>query len=870
VRADEVQLAALRECEQVRLILVQFRSSIGADPPELFLQQDAKGARFEWKRTSQIKDRADRFWSVLNSVRDTGLFGPALSLIAFPEYAVPKEAHVGLQAYADESNCIVVPGSFYETDPTSDVAHNNVTCIYIPHAASPIKIVKRHGFQEEAEALAVSDKLPNIVHLIGGNKEVPKFSITVAICRDYLMPYKLTEQNQYTSVLDWANPGLNLVIMCSSQMSLFEGRGAFDVRGLPGARRITALCNVAGIGIEGKNVVGSAILGPRADPDSGVGDIIESLRGEEEGLIVGDLLLTNPELARVEWKPDKKVFVPVKRAEKFRINNIEDAAGRTTITLTQIEEPAPAERGVWHPAFLEHLDLRVVMELFTTRQYERLKDAIDHKKIKYVSAFAIEGKYDILIRYYTPARVKPSFRETLFSTLDKDEFDEIFAEDEESAQIVIAPEHIIKFRTMPVRQKAQDKRAWSRRRSAIEKLIPTNRANRRRRKLLERICRLSRNWNDPKYSQPERDEVSDVFFDSREQVPPISSYDTGRTNLREKYVLISVGDPTKRREFETEVINKRLLPLPEVRSIYRINDNIDGTHFDYWIDIFAEPWENAEIVLGIGSWGNDLNLPTGTRTMEVLKFHLLESVEGVHATDHGHEVHLFLADTRRIDEEIWSVVSSPDQARQDVQFLQTCSMGWYDQQDAPEGPDADRLRRSVRQFYCYLFWGNVADDIRKRSDLLMRAGAAWHSIFQHVEAQYTVILAKHTNYAGKGDVWKFVATFLKDKGVKSELVDGIGSSVVELVFQFVRNDSSFSKFPLPIGTVGEATRYYKDKISRFRNKMAHANESVDYLQVLPHQKMPDGWDIDEIVLITARLIELLNAGQQCLDEMTKP
>jgi hypothetical protein len=509
------------------------------------------------------------------------------------------------------------------------------------------------------------------------------------------------------------------------------------------------------------------------------------------------------------------------------------------------------------------------MDLFTTREYERLKDAIDHKQIKYVSAFSIEGKYDLLIRYYKTTHTKPHFRDTLFTTLPTDDFNEIF--DVENAQIVVKPENIIKYRTIPVVQKYQDERAWNRRRTSIEKLIPTNRANRRRRMFLERISRLSRDWNDQKYTQIDRDEVSTVFFEAREQVPPISSYDTGRTHLREKYILISIGEPNKRREFESEIINKKLLPLPQVRSIYRINDDVDGARFDYWVDVFAEPWEIAEIVLGISSWGNNLKLPTGTRTMEVLKFHLLESVEGVHATDFGHEVYLFLADTRRIDEEIWTAVSSPDQARQDVQFLQACSMGWYDQQDAPEGPEAERLRHNARSFYCYVFWGNVTDDERRRSDLLLKAGSAWSSMFQCLEAQFGAILGKYTKHDGVGEVWKFAATYLKNIGVSPDLVNPIGASVVELVFQLVRNDASFGDFPVPSGGIGEATRFYKEKLARFRNKMSHANECVDYLQVFPKRKKADGWETDEITEITARLIELLNAGQQCLNAMmSKP
>jgi hypothetical protein len=867
VWAVEHQLAALKGCEEVRLILVQFRSSIKADPPELELQQDSKGSRYEWKHASQIHNRVSRFWSTLSAIRDKGLFGHGLTLIAFPEYAIPKEAHAGLQSYVDQHNCIIVPGSFYETDQTSLLSKNNVCCIYAPNTTEPIQIVKQNGFQEEQDALVVSDRVPNVMHLIGENKIIPKFSISVAICRDYLVPYEIDSSQRYVSLLDWANPGLNVVIMCSSQMSLFESRGAFDVRGLPGERRITALCNVAGVGIEGRNVVGSAILGPRSDPDSGLGDIIESLRGEEEGIIVGDLLLNNPELARVEWKPDKKLFVPIKRTEKFRINDMRDLAGQPTIALTGIEEPAPVERGVWHPAFLEHLDLRIVIDLFITRQYEQMKEAIDHKQIKYVSAFSVEGKYDLLVRYYKSAHTRSSFRDTLFTTLTADQFGDIFGD--ENTQIVIAPEDIIKYRTIPVLQNYQDKRAWSRRRTAIEQLIPTNRANRRRRKFLERISRLSRNWNDPRYNQSDRDEVSAVFFESREQVPPISSYDTGRTHLREKHILISIGEANKRREFESEIINKKLIPLHQVRSIYRINNDVDGTRFDYWVDVFAEPWEIAEIVLGIGSWGNKLKLPTGTRTMEVLKFHLMESVEGVHAIDLGHEVYLFLADTRRIDEEIWSAVSSPDQARQDIQFLQTCSMGWYDQQDAPEGQDAERLRRNVRSFYCYLFWGNVTDDPEKKSDLLLKAGAAWASIFQHVEAQYAAILGKYTRHDGSGEVWKHAATFLKNVGVSAELLNPIGSSVVELVFQILRNDPNFNLLPLPPGGVGKATRFYKEKVARFRNKMIHANECVDYLHILPRCKKLDGWEINEIIEITAGLIELLNGAQHCRQAMMR-
>lgn len=851
------RVGVLDNCEEVGLVLVQFGSPFTGDRPELDQQHDYKGDRLHWKEKEHVQNRLDRFRALLNKLVSQDVFSPTVpAIVAFPEYSIPKEAHEGLQDFVNANNCILIPGSYYEDREDSALFRNNVCIIYLPNQR-PISIIKKHGFRAEQDALSVRADVPSIAHLIGSNSHLPQFSVSVAICRDYLMPYGTAANGSFSSLLDWQHSGLNLVVMCSAQMSLFEARAAFDIRGLPGPRRITALCNCSGYGIEGRPVTGSAIIGPKENPDDSVGDVIESLRGDQEGILTTVLHLNNSELARVEWKPDKKLFVPIKRVFKYSTAFLRDDADQMEVQLDEIKESGPMQRGVWHPAFLTHIERRIVMHLFPTRQYERVKEVVDNKRIRGVTALAVEGKHDVLFRYYKAGDSAPNLPESYYSTLTPSEFADIFDVNQQVA-IVVQPEDIIKFRSIPIVTKSADPKSWNDRMEKIAALIPKNFAHPRRSDLLAKASKLAQDWNDPSISETERKRLAPVFFDKREAMLPVSSYESGRINFREKYILVSVGttDETKLKQFELEIVTQWLLPMDEVRSIYHISKNIESVHFDYWVDVYAEPWRIAEIVLGISARGYRLKLYTGTRTMEVLKFYTTESNQGIHTTDFGRTIELFLYDSRKVDEQIASRASA-EEFGSALSFLTKCSEAWYQQHEAPEGPRAKALTDDIRKFYAYLFWGNIERERDVKEEHLIKAGTAWGEIFQHLEVQFEFILRRHLRCSDQDDVWAQSELRLRQLEVSDKELAFMRKNAAQLVFAMARKDVSFI-WSLP-SSISETLETYSKRLAPFRNKMIHAQQAIVYLQVFTTPKrLQDGWTIDQIVSLTADLISLVN------------
>jgi hypothetical protein len=84
--------------------------------------------------------------------------------------------------------------------------------------------------------------------------------------------------------------------------------------------------------------------------------------------------------------------------------------------------------------------------------------------------------------------------------------------------------------------------------------------------------KLSKNWNDPNVSEADRRELAPIFFETRESAFATHAYERGTDPRRQKYFLIAVeaSSQIKRHEFETRIIEQMLIPLAEVRSIYRI------------------------------------------------------------------------------------------------------------------------------------------------------------------------------------------------------------------------------------------------------------------------------------------------------------
>jgi predicted amidohydrolase len=866
VRSIPADIKAFHGQQQIRLILVQVRSPFEGRPAELELQEDVRGTRFSWKHSRHVDLRIAKARATLAQLKAHNYFGADVTIVAFPEYSLPKQFHKDLQAFVDENNCVLIPGSYYEDDPNDELHRHNVCVIYQP-GGDPIRIAKKHGFRAEQKALADTDLLPNVVHLRGSNEAIGSFSVSVFICRDYLAPFGVVD-TRHMSLLDMDAPGINLVVMCSSQMTLFEGRAALDLRGVAGPRRLVALCNCAGTGIEGQMVSGSAILGPRDEFVAANGDVIEALKGEGEGIIVADVRLDNREFARIELKPDKTVTVPVRNCHRISTTYREDGAGAIEVSFRTEKDSSAAERGVWHPAFLECIDRKIVIHLLTMKRTRAVQSALENDEIRHVSAMVVEGKHDLLLRYYmTGGSSRKSFLDTNYTKLSQPRFDEYFDADKE-ALIVVEPRDMIKYRTVPIESSnnAAGKRAWSERSQKIRKLIPPYFSHGRRRRILRLASKLSKNWHDPNVSEADKRELAPIFFEAQEAAFATHAYERGTDPRRQKFILIALEASSKRHEFETKIIEQMLMPLAEVRSIYRIAAEVDGQKFDYWVDVVAPPWRIAEIVIGIGSAANDIEVEAGTRTTEVLKYYLGDSVEGVHATDFGSEIRLFLEETRNVNPELandW--LPNEDERDRTYEILSSCSKAWYEQTEtiAGESASAELVSNQAKRFYAFFFWGNVARR-ELRDDYLRQAGAAWNGIYQHMEKRFKEIVAAYVVPQSGEDLWGAARRRLAELKIDDTEIRAIRTQPLQQVFHFSRKDPSFPF--LKGGDLTKTINAVKDGITPFRNDTAHADQRIELLTVA-HTPPGDKWSRERIIQVTADLIDLANLAEDCLAKL---
>ena len=292
----------------IRVALVQLRSPFAGPRPDLkLLDLETIGPpRFVWSDKIAI---ARRVAAANESLKFLKTFRP--HLIAFPEYAVPKECHSHLQEYADDCDCILVPGSYYDDDTNSIRYQNNVSRIFIPRQES-VYVIKHDRFGDEERVLSKERPAPNIAHLTWRSSIGSPMGVSVFICRDYLRPY----DPNHTSLLDWDRPGLNLVIMHAAQTELFDAQAGLDVRRLRGKGRFVALCNCAGITNETR-FRGSALLGPTKDSRRKEGDLIERLPSELEGVLTAELDLSKVQLDEI--RPDKTEHDPLGTVRRYHL-----------------------------------------------------------------------------------------------------------------------------------------------------------------------------------------------------------------------------------------------------------------------------------------------------------------------------------------------------------------------------------------------------------------------------------------------------------------------------------------------------------------------------------------------------------------------
>jgi predicted amidohydrolase len=674
--------------------------------------------------SSQAEDaRRKKVETILETLRPR-----QYDVLVFPEYSVPESLHTGdlLQHYADSKNCIVIPGTFSPTVNSNfaDYTRNNICRIFIPNQ-QPLLIAKKELHPDEEKFVASGAGVSNAARLIWKPPNRDQVSISVFICRDYLKPFRKTQDTQMISELDWTREGLNIVLMESKETGVFLGRAAIEIRRLRGPGKIVLLANSARNGGE----LATAIIGPSPDRKAEFGDVVESVPADSEGILSSDI-----SLSKVEYRitrPDKTIISPI---QNTRIDLLSTEIN-DTIQLNPLPKHGPRlRRGVWHPALLSVLERKVVISLFQTRRLRPIRETFK-SHVSSVYAGIVRGFDDIMVRRYD--RDEGPYLDYPFSVLNHEEQANLLGKLTDT--ISVQPNGILKYRGCKF-----DPAFWNRERAILGELLENERS---RESLIETIAALAEDWDNPQISESIKEEVS-VAFDGRVEATIPLDQDVSN-GIREAYVLIGLSNQQDLALFRQKFLG-RLLDDENVRELFY--PIATGLPFQYMLKLKCTQSKADEIVLKLRDDAERSNLEIGTRTFEVMEYLQKESVIGLADANVTAEVKLFFSALQRVDSQASRNLNLKPKTQQ---FLQVASA--YARQRTVAINIARELIEDLSTLYCNLYFGNfiqAAPDRQRR--YLQNAHAGFSALFQFAERRAEEKMSALFNVRGRPEIFEEV------------------------------------------------------------------------------------------------------------------
>lgn len=601
----------------------------------------------------------------------------------------------------------------------------------------------------------------------GGRQEL---SINVFLCRDYLAPYDSDHRSQH----DWDRNGLNLVIMRSLEVRLFEGQAGLEIRRLRGPGKFVALCNCASKTDD--QATGSALIGPTSRRRSG--DVIDRLPAGQEGLLTAEMDLDRVE--HVIVRPDKTEHDPLRSIARY---SLRESAANGRVNFEPLKEPIAEQRGVWHPAYLEFLGREIVMRLASTRRASEVRKHFENEQVRLVSAAALVGVHDYLFRSYDLTGHQGDFFGPPYWAHP---VGELFHDKE---VLIVKPKDIWKYRTLKIEQTG-----WVASKKAIERLIPLNLTDPERRKRIQAIGRLSRNWNDPEVSLELRKLLEPVFV-GQEEAPALGP--TAGNFLRQRYIMISIHSRSPRdwESFQREILGW-LVEVDQVRSIYRtVHEGLP--HFDVWLDVVSEPYATDALTKELQLRCDKHGIDVGLRSMEVMEYLALESVEGIYPTDLGITFRNFFGAVREATPSL-----NLDMDLVGVHQPLACRFGeeYCQQSDMLQYLEDAALSDHHLRFYGGLFAWNFSNGKRDEA-VLKEARNRWSEMYRTMEQRWD-------------DVTRRVDLAAIKANLRPETAEAVGKNPLRLLFHVVPEE-------LFGGGVKELKTKLGNKFFEFRNDITH-------------------------------------------------
>lgn len=658
-------------------------------------------------------------------------------VIVFPEYCVPKEAHLQIDfpRLAAENNCILIPGSYFEDDAARPPLHSeaenprhafrqNICHIYLPDSKI-ITIGKIHEAPGEKGFLPATD-LPNIARLVWHPPGQQPVSISIFLCRDYLTPFceetepsgedaSSAKKSRRVSLLDWEREGINIVVMNNTRSELFQGAAGADIRDVHGKRKAVLFSNA---GQDGSDL-GTALIA--ASPTRERADVAVSLLPKIEGVLFTEVRLW--QVKAVKEQPDTKESFPVDYVASYSI----DSTDPLDISPVTSERPPPLYRGVWHPAFLEQRQLNVVLDFFVAQStLVPISEAFETYRIRHVKAAFVRGVQDLMIRRYTPKYLQENGSVPLslpYSYIKDEEFGEVFEHKHfvPDLQVIIYPARILKYRGKHVPQKD-----WDRTLASINRIALRSDS----RALVESACALAREAElDEHGGLRTTADLRTIFSLGAEQCRPADAESRGE---REYYILVraqrSLRDGTPSDEFRKQMVLSYLLAHPLVMEICEIASQ--PPQFNYCIQMTATSGEVDEVLLTMHGWAHSNDISFGTRTYELGRTLRRDAVSGIQYIDMEEFERDFLGQAKKLAGDIQAATWDNEQRR-------TIALLWRKGCDelAPLGD----IRDDISAFFVYVALYNF-QRTGAEADYLDGAGRAWISLFQRLEQMAEQIL----------------------------------------------------------------------------------------------------------------------------------
>ena len=688
-------LGQLNDSTHIRVVGVQLRSPFFSR--ELIIPELTRVPTWDAANAAAEK-RVLRIRSILDALLNLEAGRDALRIFAFPEYAVPGQAHQGdyFQARADAGNCILIPGSYFQPGPTSSSPGKNVCHIYVPRKPR-ITIEKSNPTPAESNYVSASTDAPNIAHLMWTRSDNRSVSVNVFLCRDYL--WSLREFNRVASdtadsvnmatQAEFADEGLNIALMHSDETRLFEGVSGIDLRGLRGQRRLALFVNAANTGSQ----LGSALIGASGKRERD--DVVCSISPDKEGVITADVRLW--QIEETKKTPDRRIDTPIKGVSVYNLVEVDGVKIQPATSDLQ----GFTHRAIWRPAFLEALSIGISIEFFVATKITQAMRLLRARAVRNVYAATTRGEHDIVIRYYARQGPRdentPHFIEIMSGKSDTGLREALRLDD--ALRFQFLPQDILKYRGLCTSESDYRVRLSKARKSLgsdsrYDDLLV-------RRNLVKRVLALVEGCES---SLQIPDDLKPFLFDELEKVIPMGA----GSHIRETYILVMRhefgGNRGAAARFDDHFICKQLMGLATVREIFKFS-HTTTQKWDYLLKMKSTSREADAVTQSMREWADENDLNVATRTIDVTSYLSQFSLAGIASSTRSQNLIMFIGRMeQRIDAQDFERISNAatDWTDRDYGLLLKTADAWGEATEIAEQIQGAQFSDTIFDFYSRL------------------------------------------------------------------------------------------------------------------------------------------------------------------------